>query len=117
MNTCSVGISLSIIIDDRPREIYIPPTPADDEESVFQTISAGINFDRYDEIPVVVTGRAAPQHVNSFEECDFYDTTKENIKKCKYQRPTPVQKYAIPIITEKRDLMACAQTGSGKTVR
>ena len=32
-----------------------------------------------------------------------------------YQEPTPIQKQAIPVVLAGRDLMASAQTGTGKT--
>src|SRR5918995_1110181 len=32
-----------------------------------------------------------------------------------YTEPTPIQAKAIPAILERRDIMGCAQTGTGKT--
>lgn len=32
-----------------------------------------------------------------------------------YTKPTPIQQEAIPIVLEKKDLLGCAQTGTGKT--
>ncbi|HMT00309.1 MAG TPA: DEAD/DEAH box helicase, partial [Saprospiraceae bacterium] len=32
-----------------------------------------------------------------------------------YEKPTPIQQKAITPVLEKRDLLACAQTGTGKT--
>lgn len=50
-----------------------------------------------------------------FEEVQLTEIIRSNIAMARYDIPTPVQKYAIPIILGKRDVMACAQTGSGKT--
>jgi len=32
-----------------------------------------------------------------------------------YTQPTPIQEQAIPILLKRRDLLGCAQTGTGKT--
>eukprot|EP00794_Sanderia_malayensis_P010845 gene10845-11998_t len=85
------------------------------ERELFGSGSTGINFDKYEDIPVEATGNDCPTNIESFEECDLGEILGENIKLCGYSKPTPVQKYSIPIVMKKRDLMACAQTGSGKT--
>ena len=75
----------------------------------------GINFDKFDNIPVRLTGDSAPRPIATFEEGNLHKSCLENIKRAKYLKPTPVQKYALPSVLARRDLMACAQTGSGKT--
>jgi DEAD/DEAH box helicase/Zn-finger in Ran binding protein and others len=101
---------------DKPREFYIPPEPSNDEDVMFGGgISSGINFNKFDSIPVNVTGKDVPKAILAFENAGLKDFVLTNIKKSGYAVPTPIQKYAIPTIAAKRDLMACAQTGSGKT--
>uniref|UniRef100_A0A671F9V9 RNA helicase n=1 Tax=Rhinolophus ferrumequinum TaxID=59479 RepID=A0A671F9V9_RHIFE len=98
-----------------PKVTYIPPPPPEDEDSIFAHYQTGINFDKYDTILVEVSGHDAPPAILTFEEANLCQTLNKNIAKAGYTKLTPVQKYSIPIILAGRDLMACAQTGSGKT--
>ncbi|KAF9193782.1 DEAD-box ATP-dependent RNA helicase [Haplosporangium sp. Z 11] len=77
--------------------------------------STGINFEKYDDIPVEASGNDVPEPVLTFTSPPLDSLLLENIELSKYTQPTPVQKYSIPIVGANRDLMACAQTGSGKT--
>uniref|UniRef100_A0A673BS98 RNA helicase n=1 Tax=Sphaeramia orbicularis TaxID=375764 RepID=A0A673BS98_9TELE len=85
------------------------------EHELFSGSNTGINFEKYDDIPVEATGQNCPEHIHSFQDVDLGEIIMGNICLSRYTRPTPVQKHAIPIVKSKRDLMACAQTGSGKT--
>ncbi|KAM0793338.1 DEAD-box ATP-dependent RNA helicase [Microbotryomycetes sp. NB124-2] len=76
--------------------------------------TTGINFDAYADIPVEATGTDVPEPITEFKPpMDAH--LLENIALARYKTPTPVQKYSVPIVGQGRDLMACAQTGSGKT--
>jgi len=101
--------------DRPPPSTYVPPPPPEDDDMFSSCSKRGIHFDKYESIPVEVTGENPPRHVSTFEACDLPETVLSNVKRAGYERPTPVQKYGIPIINNGRDMMACAQTGSGKT--
>jgi len=87
------------------------------EKRVFGTPSVlqGINFDDYDKIKVEVGNYEGFAPMESFETANLAPLLLENIKKCGFKKPTPIQKYTIPPAVAQRDIMACAQTGSGKT--
>ena len=96
-------------------EEYIPPDV--NVDSLYEEgYSTGINFENYENIPCEVTGREPPKPVENFEAIGLHENLMKNVRKANYVNLTPVQKHAIPIIINDRDLMACAQTGSGKTV-
>ena len=51
----------------------------------------------------------------SFESLELIEPIKRALKTEGYEIPTPIQKQAIPIILQRKDLLGCAQTGTGKT--
>ena len=85
------------------------------EELWQDNISSGINFSKYDKIEVKVQGENQPGPVADFTSSGLHTLLLQNILRAQYSVPTPVQKYGLPIIQAGRDMMACAQTGSGKT--
>jgi superfamily II DNA/RNA helicase len=50
-----------------------------------------------------------------FEDFGLDDRLLDGLYSMGYEKPTPIQEQAIPLIMEGRDLIACAQTGTGKT--
>ena len=50
-----------------------------------------------------------------FEQLNLIDPILKALKEEGYTQPTPIQQQAIPIVLQGRDLLGCAQTGTGKT--
>lgn len=51
----------------------------------------------------------------TFKDFNFEESLMEGLDAMGFEKPTPIQQQAIPIILSGKDLIACAQTGTGKT--
>ncbi|MDZ4716366.1 MAG: DEAD/DEAH box helicase [Cytophagales bacterium] len=51
----------------------------------------------------------------SFEKLNLIEPILRALNTEGYTQPTPIQQQAIPVLLERRDLLGCAQTGTGKT--
>lgn len=51
----------------------------------------------------------------TFQDFHFEPQLEDGLQSMGYKSPTPIQEQAIPLITDNQDLIACAQTGTGKT--
>jgi len=51
----------------------------------------------------------------SFEKLNLIEPILRALEHEGYTTPTPIQQQAIPVLLERRDLLGCAQTGTGKT--
>lgn len=50
-----------------------------------------------------------------FDVFNFSEELLDGLYTMGYDEPTPIQKSVIPVILEGKDVLACAQTGTGKT--
>ena len=62
-----------------------------------------------------ILGKTCPRPVKAWQQCGV--TSKIfDILKANFEKPTPIQAQAIPVIMSGRDMMGIAKTGSGKTL-
>ncbi len=50
-----------------------------------------------------------------FTEFNLSESIQAGLRDVQFNEPTAIQEQAIPIVTEGKDLIATAQTGTGKT--
>lgn len=68
------------------------------------------------ELGIETQGNDIRRPIIEFEHCSFPTTLGTNLKKAGYELPTPVQMQMVPVGLTGRDVIASADTGSGKTV-
>lgn len=68
-----------------------------------------------DEQEAAMMETPTPESIPQWNSLGLTESVLETITKAGYLNPTPVQAKAIPIALDGRDLMASAQTGTGKT--
>jgi ATP-dependent RNA helicase RhlE len=54
-------------------------------------------------------------HITSFDQLGLRASIVRAVRDAGYEHPSPIQAQAIPHVLEGRDLLGCAQTGTGKT--
>ncbi|KAJ3683042.1 hypothetical protein LUZ60_013269 [Juncus effusus] len=66
-------------------------------------------------LAIRVSGFDVPKPIKLFEDCGFSSPIMSVISKQGYEKPTPIQCQALPIVLSGRDIIGIAKTGSGKT--
>ncbi|MBT3891395.1 MAG: DEAD/DEAH box helicase, partial [Planctomycetaceae bacterium] len=51
----------------------------------------------------------------NFESLNLHKSILKSLAKKGYKEPTPIQEQTIPHVLAGRDVVGCAQTGTGKT--
>jgi ATP-dependent RNA helicase RhlE len=97
-----------------PRRLQSEINPGDRVRFAVEQRKKGLSA-----VQVSRAGEDAPRHeadLNSgFASLNLIDSLLRAVEEAGYSEPTPIQVQAIPLVQSGRDLLGCAQTGTGKT--
>jgi len=101
---------------------FLPIMASDNENKSYykeHPFIAELSMSRVDGIrtnlKIKVKGDNISKPILEFQHCQLSKTLNDNLIHTGYITPTPVQMQVIPLVLSSRDVLACAQTGSGKT--
>ncbi|CAF2104220.1 unnamed protein product [Rotaria magnacalcarata] len=104
------------IASGHPTERFIPlPAPTTEDGIFGEAATRGENFGKYHVAHVQCTPPDKVKPIELYEEANLGTQILSSIRRAYFEEPTAIQRYAIPCLRQQDDIMACAQTGSGKT--
>ncbi|KAK3487359.1 Pre-mRNA-processing ATP-dependent RNA helicase prp-5 [Neurospora crassa] len=65
---------------------------------------------------IKVSGKNIPKPVQKWSQCGLTRPILDTIESLGFEKPTPIQMQALPVIMSGRDVIGVAKTGSGKTM-
>ncbi|KAF7192805.1 ATP-dependent RNA helicase DBP1 [Pseudocercospora fuligena] len=95
----------------------VAPSVPELEKVLFGTehkVTEGSNMKNLD-LTVSLEGPSKVTPIQRFDDGGLHPVVLDNIKRCGYDKPTPIQAYTIPAVKLGHDVVGIAQTGSGKT--
>lgn len=81
-----------------------------------QMTEAEVQELRLDLDGIKVSGKDVPKPVQKWSHCGLTQPLLNVVENLGYEKPTPIQMQALPVIMSGRDVIGVAKTGSGKTM-
>ncbi|PSR99416.1 hypothetical protein BD289DRAFT_479549 [Coniella lustricola] len=81
-----------------------------------QMTEAEVQELRLDLDGIKVSGKDVPKPVQKWSHCGLTQPLLNVVDRLGYEKPTPIQMQALPVIMSGRDVIGVAKTGSGKTM-
>ena len=92
----------------------VGPEDKDLEKMLFhaeEKMEVGDQLKKLTDIAVTLESETSIDPVVSFQHAGLHPTVLQNVKRCGFEVPTPIQAYCLPAVLKNRDVIGIAQTG------